>query len=84
MHLGRWRFATRDVRLDFHLYQMGRIGKLRHLDHGRYRSNVAEQFLVWAPDLGLRCDVGDIHPGTYHLLQCHSGYLQSLQRNREG
>jgi hypothetical protein len=62
---------------------MGRVGELRHLDHGRYRPNMAEHFLVCAPYLRLRGDVGDIHPRTNHLLRGRTGCLKSVERDAE-
>ena len=40
-------------RLDFDLNQMGRIGEPCHLDHGRHRSDTAEDFLVSTANLFL-------------------------------
>jgi hypothetical protein len=81
LHCADTETSATDVRLDFDLDQMGRVRELRHLDHGRYRPNMAEQFLVRAPDLRLRGDVGDIHPSTHHVLRGRTGCLQSVERD---
>jgi hypothetical protein len=73
--------SAANVRLEFDFDQMGRVGELCHLDHGCHWPNMTEHFLVRAPDLGLRGDVCDIHPGTNYLLRGCTGRLQSVERD---